>query len=1675
MYLTKVPALALCVFISCAALTAGQKTYMRFSVPEGLSQASVTNIAQDTSGFIWVGTNDGLNRYDGYRFKIFREDPENPHALQGGGIRGLCAGTDGDMWVITYHGVDRYVANEGHFRRYELGVLASSFARTTDGTLWVGTKKGLYMHDPTSDTLVHTPILGEQEIKKLAPSRKGGLWAASVEAIWQIGADQQKRRFLLGDDPGTFPKTNVNSIVEVASGDVYFGYDGFGFCRFNISEDTVERYAFDPENPEKLDSGSFLDFLDAPNGLIYMTTGGAGLKLFDPQARSFSSIVRDPSDGEGLHDNGLSAIFRDNTGILWIGSRGRGVAKTNAERQAFTLHRANQKQAGTLSGNMIHGVWLDRSQNLWVGSTDGLDVRKAGSDTFEQFLGQIPASNGVNSFLEDSKGRLWLAMLRYGLFIYEDGQEKQSFLPDYQTGANEGLSMVGNIIEDSAGNIWISTFFKGLYVFREDSQSFQRITAEKDNADGLLSNLIFNISQDSKGRLWIGNIKGLSMLADPAAAIAGDVKMVHFGRDIIQMNHVSDIFEDSKGQMWFSGNKGLLFYKEDGTFTFYGKDQGLDYGAVFNLKEGDGLWFASNRGLTHFNPATEELQDFFLEDGLQALEFNGGAAVTAPDGRLYYGGINGLNSFYPKDVLKESPAPPAPIFADFLVYNRSVQPGPDAPLTESVEHAKHLHLTHDKDLISFEFTCPDYRASKSLRYAYKLDNFDKEWIETSANMRFATYTDLAGGTYRLRLKVANRSGSWSPETSLAISVDPPPHLTPVAYFLYVSGLCLIIGLFLRHQRHKLALREEALAKEHAMNERLLQLDKLKDEFLANTSHELRTPLNGIIGITQSLLDGVAGPLDPMAVRNLEMVVSSGKRLSHLVNDLLDFSKMKNQELQLQRAAVDMYAMADLTLTFCRSLVGDKKVRLVNAVPSGLQPVYGDENRIQQMLYNLVGNAIKFTERGEVRITAEQEADKIKVSVKDTGIGIEPEKQAHIFESFQQADGTTGRIFGGTGLGLTITRQLVELHGGEIQVRSSVGNGSTFSFTLPVCEGKLAEGAKIREAAPVVTSPKSVVESLPTKQGARYKVLVVDDEAVNRQVLLNQLTLGESYEVVQASSGSEVMELLESGAEFDLILLDVMMPRMTGYEVSRALREKYALSELPIIFLTARNQVTDLVTGFDSGGNDYITKPVERDVLLSRVNTQLKLQDWNRHLEAKVEERTSQLNDRFLELETLNHIVQAINREIEMEGLVANLLDQALILFPMVQRAMFIARDQDSDNYYPARESGKLAKNTDLSNLRYLPLETILTGLTANGPHIWCQQQEGGWPTPWETLPEPMDRIVMALPWQGEVAGLIVLEHLEQANAFAQMPMDTLTRFREHAESALGKACVIAELVYFHKKRLASAHQAGMADLAAEVLHNLGNLLNSLKTGLFRMRSITDNRSAITFLHKISAHLEDRPAHEDGEAWSDHLKSALSRIGASWDKLLEDLASEVNGLDKGLDKMGRVLEDQHRLVSDKENMVELVDLNQLARSACREAWLLLQENKVVLRQQMEPLPRTSVEVVRLSRALSFILNNAMEAVRNNPEKERRIWVSSSFDEGRCTLKILDNGIGLPQEIQDQAFVQGYTTKEDAAGMGLHYAANAIMEMGGKINLRSEGEGKGCEVIISFAPASIMPLP
>ncbi|HEY8939227.1 MAG TPA: diguanylate cyclase, partial [Cellvibrio sp.] len=813
-----------------------------------------------------------------------------------------------------------------------------------------------------------------------------------------------------------------------------------------------------------------------------------------------------------------------------------------------------------------------------------------------------------------------------------------------------------SVVSDSKGYLWIATE-EGLNRYDPATDSFRYFIPPPEQLDGdkvLYARVVYVDRQD---RIWVGAIRGL-YLFDPHTESFTRYRHTDGDASTIAADFVFAIYEDSRGNFWVGTDGGglNLMDRSTGKFTAYTSRHGLADDVVAGIIEDNQgyLWLGTQKGLARFDVDKKQFRNFDKRYGLNDNLFNRNTPVKLDSGELFFGNSKGFVLFNPAAITTNQHRPPV-VFTNISILNKpAVIGGENSPLSRAINHTDSITLTHKDSVFTLEFAALNYQMSEENQYAYRMQGFDRDWIY-AGNKRTATYTNLDAGTYVFEVKASNNDGIWSDEiTRLTINILPPSWRTWWAYAIYAVMIATLFVWFLRIQRLRLQYEQQQVEQERALVRRLQQVDKLKDEFLANTSHELRTPLNGIIGLAESLLDGVGGKLPAQAQYSLRLIAASGQRLSSLVNDILDFSKLKNQGIVLHKKALDLRVLVDIVITLSRPLIGDKQLQLNNRIATDLPAIYADEDRLLQILHNLIGNAVKFTHEGSVNVYAEVQGDQILVQIADTGIGIASEHLTDIFHAFHQIDSRIERAYGGTGLGLSITKQLVELHGGSISVESKPDYGSVFSVRLPMSlELPVTPEDNNHHQATFEIAERLTLDQVEAKPAAGNQVhqghiLVVDDDSVNRMVLVNHLAL-RNYRVTEASSGEEAIAFVARG-DVDLVLLDIMMPKMSGYETCERLRENYRAYELPIIFLTARNQTNDLVMGFEVGANDYLTKPISKEELLARVDTHLQLYSATQYLDKKVAERTEELRKKNDGLRQAQHELQIAYRKLEEASL-----------------------------------------------------------------------------------------------------------------------------------------------------------------------------------------------------------------------------------------------------------------------------------------------------------------------------------------------------------------------------------------------------------------------------------------
>ena len=1228
----------------------------------------INALAQDREGFMWFGGANGLARFDGYSLRIYRQDDADPHSISHNYINDIRLDSDGNLWIATRKGLNRYQSLTDNFVTHiaddPTDALAAenvmAIAETGDGLLWLATRGGFFSFDPEAKHFRKYAIAADSQmgwVHALVKDQQGILWLGhqSLGVIRFDPATGDMRQYGKAEGLGF---SDIRELFVDSANNIWAGSYGAGL--FMLDQTRKKFIAVKHDNQEK--SAIVWSVLEDRQKNLWVGDGSA-VYVRAPGGDQFVRFSNDDTKPASPGNYVVNELFQDNAGDIWLGYFPSGVDVVDRQASIFNNYRYSAVDPNSVTEGGVLSAVKDKYGNLWIGAGYGLNYFEPARQKFTRYKHDPRVPDGMSGntvlslVLNEPAQELWLGIWAGGLNRLDLATGKfKHYLPDPANPAAIRGREPWSLARDSKGYLWVATE-EGLNRYDAATDSFRYFIPTEEQLGGdkvLYARVVYVDKQD---RVWVGGLSGL-YLFDPVNETFTRYHHVDGDSTSLSADFVFALYEDSRGNFWVGTDGGgvSLMDRNTGKFTAYTSRDGLADDVVAGIIEDNQgfLWLGTQKGLARFDSVKKQFRNFEKRHGLNDNLFNRNSPVKLDSGELFFGNSKGFVLFNPAAITTNQHQPPV-VLTNLLILNKPVAIGAEgSPLKQALIHTGAIELTHKDSVVTFEFSALNYQMSEENQYAYRLLGFDRDWIYVG-NKRTATYTNLDAGTYIFEVKASNNDGVWSDRMArLGIHIKPPFWKTWWAYLIYASLAVALLLWFLRIQRLRLQYEQQKVEQERSLVRRLQQVDKLKDEFLANTSHELRTPLNGIIGLAESLLDGVGGELPAQAQNSLRLISASGQRLSGLVNDILDFSKLKNQGITLHKTAIDLRVLVDVVITLSRPLVGNKNIQLNNLVPADLPAIYADEDRLLQILHNLIGNAVKFTHEGKVEVYAEASGDQIRVQIADTGIGIPTEHLTDIFQAFHQVDGRAERAFGGTGLGLSITKQLVELHGGSISVESTPDQGSVFSVYLPISLELPASPPDQQHPATAGVAEVVALEQIentpkPENQSHQGHILVVDDDSVNRMVLVNHLSL-RNYRVTEASSGEEAIALIENHGDVNLVLLDIMMPKMSGYETCKRLRQTYRTYELPIIFLTARNQTNDLVMGFEVGANDYLTKPIAKEELLARVDMHLQLYSATQYLDKKVAERTEELRKKNEGLRQAQRDLQIAYRKLEEASL-----------------------------------------------------------------------------------------------------------------------------------------------------------------------------------------------------------------------------------------------------------------------------------------------------------------------------------------------------------------------------------------------------------------------------------------
>ena len=1209
--------ISLCIGSAYAQETAESIGFTHIGLNEGLSQSTVFDIEQDPQGRMWFATYDGLNCYDGYDFRVYHHQLGDSTSLAGDIARCLLKDGQERLWIGTSRGLSLYDAALERFHNYPLHqnerqqTLITDIESIGDSLLLLCTSSGLQMFNIPQRKFDNARL--PEILRKLTPTT-----LCHYENTYYIGTEQQG---LYAYNPSNHQVWNIpvkglrhtaiNTLLQQSPSILWIGTEGQGLYRLNPHTGTARNW--------RQGDGSGLGSnyvraltLDADKQLWVGTF--TSLNLYDAGNERFLTYGNPQTTDNGLSQVSVRSIFMDAQNGMWVGTYFGGLNYYHPMKNRF---RNIQHIPGknSLNNNVVGCIVKDRQGNLWIGTGNGgVNRYNEQNNTFTYYT----TRNGLGS--NDVKA------------IYVDEDKKQVYIGTHTGGLNilypasgrierrlKNVEHVYAILPASNGDLWLSDLH---HILRYNPAQDKAVAIEKlTNGSPIPLTYITYIYRDSQNRLWFGGQNGLCIYNETPDHL---LEATDLNNAIAPIAHrfVNSIHESGKGGVFWIGTRNGLFRLDESTRQLkqYTTADGLPNNVVQGIMEDEmsRLWLSTDKGLSCFDPQTGRFRNYIDSDGLQSNQFNASAYFNTTDGQMYFGGINGITSFYP-DRMTNSPFAPPVIITGLRLFNKTVHPG-DATgiLSQSISQTPSITLKASQSMFSLEFVVPNYISGIHNTYAYTLEGYDPEWYQTT-NLRTASYSNLPHGTYRFLVKAANSDGKWNhTPTALTITVLPVWYRTWWATLLFVIAFIAICIFIFRYFWIRKSM-EAKLQMERIDKERQKEVSEMKLRFFINISHELRTPLTLILAPLQDLLNKVD---DRWIRKQLELMHRNTNRLLHLVNQLMDYRRAELGVFKLHVKPNNVHQLIRKDYQYYERIAQRKNISYNFYSEVEGKEILCDPDYLELIVNNLLSNAFKYTGEGKsITVTLKEEGNQLLLQVKDTGRGIPIDKQGKIFERFYQVDSEHP----GSGIGLSLVQRLVELHHGHIELDSQEGTGSTFSIYLPTAPDAYNEEetasptedqqAMMHEAHSTNRQEMYMVDTLPEdeettgstdstetptdspKEKRQEHILIVEDHADIRTYLRDELAM--HYRVSEAGNGQEALDILQE-QEVDLVLTDVMMPVMDGIKLCKHIKQNLRTSHIPVIILSAKGELNEQLEGLQVGADDYIPKPFSLIMVMTKI-------------------------------------------------------------------------------------------------------------------------------------------------------------------------------------------------------------------------------------------------------------------------------------------------------------------------------------------------------------------------------------------------------------------------------------------------------------------------------------------
>ncbi len=1188
-----------------------------YTLEDGISQVTINELLKDSLGFVWVGTQDGLNRFDGKEFKAYKYNESDSSSISGNHITSLLEDESRNIWVGTLgNGLNLYDSKFDTFNEIPLENPSVPNETILDMVLddkdnvWVTTRNsGLYKISSDGGRYSQQVFLKNKSLSGLLFDSNNNLWVGGYNgAIYKLDLN-------IDIKPNFSPIINVEGNVQCffsAKEKLFIGTD-IGMFLYNAKTGQVRKVDLDKIGGSP--TRHVVAFLEADNDKVWIGTG-SGLFLFDLDLLEVvRKIQYSQSNIDGLSNNTVQSLLKNSENQIFVGTA-NNLNLLDFKSPYFKNLSKNKKGDHVLNDNVIFSILKD-DKDLWVGTSDGgLNLIREGDIYYFKENQNDPHSisgNVVREICKDELNqRLWIAttrglsMINLETFDAENPKFKvfRHKVDDTNTINNDFLK---GIALDKAGNVWGAAFGHGIFSLQLDSDGNEKINRfknEKDNPNSLIDNFAQCISVDHNDKVWIGSQGGLTKLSFKDNQQLNPTFINYTKKEdtenSLSHNSVYDILVDNENKKWIGTRYGLNLLLENDTFKSWTEQEQFTSAIIYGIQDDlDGnLWLGTTAGIVHFNPKIDRFKQYGVQDGIQSNEFDIHARFRDGQGLIYLGGIDGLTYFHPRDLTGVDTPQPL-FFSEFRIKDETIKAlnEPNGVLEESLLKTRELNFNNNQFPFYLQFSSIDFRLNKQIEYGYKLLPNNQEWnMLKDPEIQFL---NLPSGSHTLLVNGFSRGVEWDQEPlKMNLQILPPWWLTWWASALYLILALTLAYFFYRFQvSRKLAFAE---------SKRLKEINQLKNSLYTNITHEFRTPLTVILGMADTIKDNLGATELRLVDKPLEMIERNGKSLLQLVNDMLDLAKLESGNMELQLVKTDIVPFVKYICESFQSYAQDSEVNLV--VYSEIDGLIMDldENKLQAVMYNLLSNAIKFSSENDKIIVhlnskTDDGGESLLIKVKDTGVGISNEALPHIFNRFYQADATISRNSEGTGVGLSLTKNFVELMGGTIVVKSKLGEGTEFEICLPVTQTASDLDTvykKIETPRKEINKGEEEFNSIVTEENDLPIALIIEDNADVAYFLKNSLE--GRYVTLYAENGAVGIEKA-FGNMPDVIICDVMMPVKDGYEVCKTLKSDKRTDHIPIIMLTARVTQKDRLRGLSYGADAYLIKPFEKAELFTRLD------------------------------------------------------------------------------------------------------------------------------------------------------------------------------------------------------------------------------------------------------------------------------------------------------------------------------------------------------------------------------------------------------------------------------------------------------------------------------------------